>query len=64
MTKMSQHRSADLMKCEEHLARILAARMGGQSVAARALAELDERRARGEQVCVFPMRGQWVVGPA
>ena len=58
------HRSPDLMKCEEHLARLLAARMGQESIAARALAELDERRARGEKVCIFPDRGEWLVGPA
>jgi len=52
------------MKCEEHLARLLAARMGQESIAGRALAELDERRARGEKVCIFPDRGEWLVGPA
>jgi len=64
MTNASQHRSPELLKCEEHLARILASRMGTQSIAAKALAELDDRRKRGELVCIFPIRGEWVVGPA
>jgi len=38
--------------------------MGQQSSAARAFSELDERRAHGELVCVFPVRGEWLVGPA
>ena len=64
LTKVLLHRSPGLMECEEHLARILAVKMGRQSSVARALAELDERRAHGELVCVFPMRGEWLVGPA
>jgi len=63
MSTVSQLRSASLMNCQEHLARTIAAGMGSQSSAARAVKELDERRLRGEQVCVFPMRGQWVVEP-
>jgi hypothetical protein len=51
------------MHCQEHLARTIAAGMGPQSIAARAVKELDERRLHGEQVCVFPLRGQWVVEP-
>ena len=64
MDKALQHRSPSLMRCEEHLARTLAQRMGAQSSAARALTELDQRRAKGEQVCIFPFRGEWLVGPA
>jgi len=52
------------MKCREHLARTLASKGGEQSSAARALALLDERRAHGEPVCIFPDRGEWIVGPA
>lgn len=52
------------MKCQEHLARTLASKGGEQSSAARALALLDERRAHGEPVCIFPDRGEWIVGPA
>ena len=63
MSKVFQFRSANLMKCQEHLARTIAAGMGSQSSAARAVKELDERRLHGEQVFVFPMRGQWVVEP-
>lgn len=49
------------MQCQEHLARTIAVGMGPQSSAARAVEVLDERRSRGERVCVFPMRGRWVV---
>lgn len=63
MTTAAQHRSPSLMKCQEHLARTLASKVGKQSSAARALAELDDRRAHGEPVCIFPDRGEWVVGP-
>lgn len=55
--------SAGLLICQEHLARIIAAGMGPESSAASAVKELDERRARGERVCVLPKRGQWVVEP-
>jgi hypothetical protein len=51
------------MNCQEHLARILASKMGKQSSAAKALAELDCRRAHGERVRIFPARGIWIVGP-
>lgn len=64
MTTALQHRSPGLMKCQEHLARTLASKVGKQSSAARALAQLDERRAHGEPVCIFPDRGEWIVGPA
>ena len=57
-------RNAGLMQCQEHLARTLAARMGAQSIAAKALVELDERRSRGEDVAIFPAQGKWLVGPA
>ena len=63
MTTELQHRSTGLMNCQEHLARTLAARTGKQSSAAKALAELDCRRAHGEQVCIYPARGAWIVGP-
>ncbi len=63
MSTVFQIRSASLMICQEHLARTIAAGMGSQSSAARAVKVLDERRLQGEQVCVFPMRGQWVVEP-
>lgn len=55
--------SAGLLACQEHLARTIAAGMGPESSAARAVEELDGRRARGEGVCVLPKRGQWVVEP-
>ena len=63
MTTVVQHRSPGLMDCQEHLARILASKTGKQSSAAKALAELDGRRAHGERVCIFPARGVWIVGP-
>jgi hypothetical protein len=56
-------RSVGLLICQEHLARTLAAGMGPESSAARAVEELNERRARGERVFVLPKRGQWVVEP-
>ena len=52
-----------MLSCQEHLARTLAAGMGANSRAARAVKELDERRRRGERVCVVPRQGQWVVEP-
>ena len=64
MTATLHHRSPSLMKCQEHLARTLASKVGKESPVARALAELDERRAHGEPVCIFPDRGEWIVGPA
>lgn len=64
MTTELQHRSPGLMNCQEHLARILALKTGKQSSAGKALAELDCRRAHGEQVCIYPARGAWIVGPA
>lgn len=63
LSKAPLHRSQGLMECEEHLARILAAKMGSQSSVVRALAEMDERRTHGELVCIFPVRGEWLVGP-
>ena len=51
------------MNCQEHLARILACKMGKCSNAARAVVELDGRRSHGEKVCIFPARGDWIVGP-
>jgi hypothetical protein len=59
----SQNKSTGMLRCQEHLARTIAAGLGGASSAARAVNELDERRARGERVCVFPRRGQWMVEP-
>lgn len=64
MNVVSRHRSASLMKCQEHLARTLAAHMGKQTSAAKALEELDERRSYGEQVTICPLRGKWVVEAA
>jgi hypothetical protein len=61
MNTVSHTRSASLMECHEHLARTIAAGMGPQSSAARAINELEERRTRGERVSVYPIRGQWVV---
>jgi hypothetical protein len=61
LSTVSHLRSSNLMKCQEHLARTIAAHMGAQCSAARAVEELDVRRSHGEQVCVFPMRGRWVV---
>jgi hypothetical protein len=61
MSTVFQLRSASLISCQEHLARTIAAGRGSQSSAARAVKELDERRLHGERVCVFPLRGQWVV---
>jgi hypothetical protein len=54
-------RNSGLLRCQEHLARTLAARMGAESVVGKALAEMDERRSRGEDVTVCPMRGRWLV---
>ena len=42
-------------------ARTLAARMGMESAVGRALAEMNERRSRGEDVTVCPMQGRWLV---
>ena len=54
-------RNSGLLQCQEHLARTLAARMGIESAVGRALAEMDERRSRGEDVTVCPMQGRWLV---
>lgn len=64
MTSVVRHRSASLMKVQEHLARTLAAGLGRQSSAAKALAELDQRRLQGEQVTICPSQGEWHIEPA
>lgn len=52
------------MKCQEELARAIAKAKGEESEAARALKDYEARRAQGEDVIVFPLRGTWLVGPA
>jgi len=64
MAGVAPHRSASLMKAQEHLARTLAAGLGRQSSAARALVELDERRSHGERVTICPSQGEWHIVPA
>ncbi len=52
------------MKCQEALARLVAKTKGDESEAAKALREFESRRAQGEDVIVFPLRGRWLVGSA
>ena len=52
------------LKCQESLARAVANSKGQRSAAGLALAEFVERRAAGEEVIVFPLRGKWLVGLA
>ena len=61
MSTSPQHRSIRMMACQEHLARTIAATMGEASIAARALKELDCRRARGQAVTIYPTQGRWIV---
>ena len=62
MNDMTRGHSEGLVRCQEHLARTLASRMGAGSSAAMALRELDRRRSQGEAVMIFPLRGKWLVG--
>lgn len=48
---------------DEELARKSAHILGASSAAARALEELDRRRAAGETVEIFNYRKSWIVGP-
>lgn len=48
---------------DEELARKSAHILGSSSAAARALEELDRRRAAGEAVEIFNYRKSWIVGP-
>ena len=52
------------LKCQEALARAVAMTKGEGSAAARALAEFIRRRAAGEDIVMFPLRGKWLVAPA
>ena len=52
------------LRCQAPLARAVANIQGASSVAAQALAEFKLRRAAGEDVIMFPLRGKWLVGLA
>lgn len=57
-----QHKAA--VRCQEPLAKAIAAAKGPDSAAAKGLEELRLRRTVGEEVIIFPFRGHWVVGLA
>ena len=48
---------------DESLARRSAHILGGSSAAHKALAEMDQRRAGGEDVGIWLLDRTWVVGP-
>jgi len=52
------------LKCQEALARVVVKTQGGDSATGVALAQFSERRAAGEDVILFPMRGKWLIGTA
>jgi hypothetical protein len=52
------------LKCQEALARVVGKMHGDDSPAGVALAQFSERRAAGEDVILFPLRGKWLIGTA
>jgi hypothetical protein len=60
---MNSRNPTELDETEEVLARRVAKILGSGSAAAAAIAELDRRRAAGEDVALFQLPRRWVVGP-
>lgn len=52
-----------MRRTPEELARIVAAMLGPSSAAAKALAELEQRRASGEDAIILKDDRLWIVGP-
>jgi len=51
------------LRTPEELARKVASVMGEASAAARAIKELERRRAAGEEVVIYIDKRAWLVGP-